>query len=66
LLKNAPTEAFSADFGILNRGGVIMQGTELVVRAALCFAVGFFHISMKNSHPGSAETIVLVCGQSIS
>ena len=56
---------FSADFGFLNRGGVIMQDTELVVTATLCFASGGFHISTKNSYPGSAGTSVLVCGQSI-
>jgi len=42
-----------------------MQDTELVVRAALCFASGGFHISKKNSCPGSAGRSVLVCGQSI-
>ena len=54
---------FSADFGFLNRGGVIMQDTELVVTAALCIASGDFHISTKNSCPGSSGTSVLVCGQ---
>ena len=41
-----------------------MQDTELVVTATLCFASGGFHISTKNSYPGSAGTSVLVCGQS--
>jgi len=40
-----------------------MQDTELVVTATLCFASGGFHISTKNSCPGSVETIVLVYGQ---
>jgi hypothetical protein len=56
---------FSADFGFLNRGGVIMQDTELVVTAALCIAGEGFHISTKNSYPGSSGTSVLVCGQSM-
>ncbi len=42
-----------------------MQDTELVVMATLCFASGGFHISTKNSYPGSAGTSVLVCGQSM-
>jgi len=42
-----------------------MQDTELVVTAALCFASGGFHISTKDSYPGSAGKSVLVCGQSI-
>ncbi len=42
-----------------------MQNTELVVTATLCFASGGFHISAKNSCPGSAGTSVLVCGQYI-
>ena len=42
-----------------------MQDTELVVTAALCIAGGGFHISTKDSYPGSAGTSVLVCGQSI-
>ncbi len=42
-----------------------MQDTELVVTAALCLAGGGFHISTKNSYPGSSGTSVLVCGQSI-
>ena len=41
-----------------------MQDTELVVTATLCFASGGFHISTKNSYPGSSGTGVLVCGQS--
>jgi hypothetical protein len=48
----------------VNRGGVILQGTELVVTAILSFTSGGFHISMKNSYPASAGTSVLVCGQS--
>jgi len=48
------------------RGGAIMQDTELVVTATLCFASGGFHISTKNSYPGSAGTSVLVCGQSVT
>jgi hypothetical protein len=48
-----------------NRGGVIMQDTELVVTATLCFASGDFHISTDNSYPASAGTRVLVCGQNI-
>ena len=43
-----------------------MQDTELVVTAALCLASESFHISTKNSYPGSAGTSVLVCGQSIN
>jgi len=42
-----------------------MQDTELVVTATLCFASGGFHISTKNSYPGSVGTSVLVCGQSM-
>ena len=42
-----------------------MQGTELVVKAILCFASGGFNVSTKNSYPASAGTSVLVCGQSI-
>ena len=42
-----------------------MQGAELVVTAALCFASGGFHISMKKSYPASAGMLVLVCGQNI-
>ena len=42
-----------------------MQDTELVVTATLCSASGGFHISTKNSYPGSSGTSVLVCGQSI-
>ncbi len=48
-----------------NRGGVIMQDTELVVTVTLCLASGDFHISTDNSYPASAGTIVFVCGQSI-
>jgi hypothetical protein len=33
-----------------DRGGVIMQDTELVVGVALCLAGGDFHISMRNSY----------------
>ncbi len=40
-----------------------MQDTELVVTATLCIASGGFHISTKNSYPGSSGTDVLVCGQ---
>ena len=47
------------------RGGVILQGTELVVTAILSFTSGGFHISTTNSHPASAGTSVLVCGQSM-
>ena len=42
-----------------------MQDTELVVTAILSFTSGGFHISRKNSYPGSAGTSVLVCGQYI-
>ena len=42
-----------------------MQETKLVVRAALCYASGGFHISTKDSYPSSAGTIVLVCDQSL-
>ncbi len=42
-----------------------MQDTELVVTSTLCFASGVFHISTKNSYPGSSGAIVLVCGQNI-
>jgi len=42
-----------------------MQDTELFVRLALCFTSRFFHISTKNSYPGSSGAIVLVCGQNI-
>jgi len=42
-----------------------MQDTELVIKATLCIAGGGFHISTKDSYPGSAGTNVLVCGQSI-
>ena len=41
-----------------------MQDTELVITAILCLAGGGFHISTKDSYPGSAGTSVLVCGQS--
>jgi hypothetical protein len=53
------------DFGFLDRGGVIMQGIELVVTATLCLASGGLRISAKNSCPSSAETNVLVRGQSM-
>ena len=54
------------DFCIfLKRGGVIVQDTELVVTAILSFTSGGFHISRKNSYPGSAGTRVLVCGKGI-
>ncbi len=46
------------------RGGVIVQGTELVVTAILSFTSGGFHISTKNSYPASAGMSVLVRGQS--
>ncbi len=42
-----------------------MQDTELVVTATLCSASVGFHISAKNSYPGSAGTGVLVCGQNL-
>jgi len=42
-----------------------MQDTELVVTATLCSASGGFHISTKNSCPGSAGTGFLVCGQNL-
>ena len=42
-----------------------MYSTELVVTATLCIASGGFHISAKNSYPGSAGTGVLVRGQNI-
>jgi len=43
-----------------------MQGTELVVKATVCFAKGGFNVSKKNSCPASAGTGVLVCDQSIN
>ena len=43
-----------------------MQGTELVVKATVCFAKGGVRISAKNSYPASAGTSVLVCGQSVN
>ncbi len=42
-----------------------MQDTELVVTSTLCSASGVFHISTKNSYPGSSGTSVLVCDISI-
>ena len=53
------------DFSFLDRGGVIMQGIELFVTATLCLASGGLRISAKNSCPSSAETNVLVRGQSM-
>ncbi len=50
---------------LLDRGGVIMQGTELVVKATVCFAKGGVNISTINSYPASVRMSVLVCGQSI-
>jgi hypothetical protein len=43
-----------------------MQGTESVVKANVCFAVGGVDISSINSYPASAGTSVLVCGQNIN
>jgi len=42
-----------------------MLGTELVVTATLCFASADSYMSINSSYPASAETRVLVCGQSI-
>jgi len=42
-----------------------MQGTELVVKATVCFAKGGVNISTINSYPASVGMSVLVCGQSI-
>jgi hypothetical protein len=42
-----------------------MEGTELVVKATVCFANGGFNISAKNSCPASVGMSVLVCGQNI-
>ena len=39
-----------------------MQGTELVVKATVCFGKGGVNISTKNSYPASAGTSVLVYG----
>jgi hypothetical protein len=33
-----------------NRGGVIVQGTELVVTVTFCFASGGFNVSTENSY----------------
>ena len=48
-----------------DRGGVIMQGTELVVKATVCFAKGGVNTSTINSYPASVRMSVLMCGQSI-
>ncbi len=40
-----------------------MQGTELVVTATLCLGGEILHISMRNSYPAFARTLILVCGQ---
>ena len=50
---------------VFDKGGVIMQDTELVVTAALCLASGGFHISTENSNPAFAGMGVLVCDQSV-
>ena len=42
-----------------------MQGTELVVKATVCFASGGFNVSTKNSCPAFAGTSVLLYGQSM-
>ena len=42
-----------------------MQGTELVVRATVCFANGGVTISMINSYPTSVVMSFLVCDQNI-
>ena len=41
-----------------------MQGTELVVKVTVCFAIGGANISSINSYPASVGTSFLVCGQS--
>jgi hypothetical protein len=74
LVKPVPAQAGIGGFDVIQRarllqvpntGGVIMQGTELVVTAPLCFTSGGFHISTKNSNPTSVGMLVLVCGQSM-
>jgi hypothetical protein len=42
-----------------------MQGTELVVKATVCFAKGGVNTSTTNSYPASVRMSVLVCSQSI-
>ena len=64
-LRGLSMKEIAADSGA-NRGGVIMQNTELVVTATLSFTSGCFHISTESSYPGSAGMSVLVCGQSIN
>ncbi len=42
------------------RGGVIMQGTEFVVKATVCFAIGGVNISTINSYLASVGMSLLV------
>jgi len=42
-----------------------MQGTEFVVKATVCFAIGGVNISTINSYLASVGTSVLECGQSM-
>ena len=41
-----------------------MQGTEFIVKATVCFAIGGVNISTINSYPASVRMNVLVCGRS--
>ena len=45
---------------LLDRGGVIMQGTELVVKATMCFAKAGVNISTTNPYLASVGMSVLV------
>ena len=42
-----------------------MQGTELVIKATVCFGKGGVNISTINSYPTSVGMSVLGCGQSM-
>ncbi len=42
------------------RGGVIMQDTEFVVKATVCFAIGGVNISTINSYLASVGMSLLV------
>jgi len=59
-----PADAILVIFRIEEELLCIMRGTEFQVRT-LSFASGGFHISTKNSYPGSSGTSVVVCGQSM-
>jgi hypothetical protein len=50
---------------LLDRGGVIMYDTELIVKATMCFTKGGINISMINSYPASVGMSVLVRDQSM-